>query len=177
MSDRKWRKGWIAAVGGLFAALALAATALAVPGGGGVIDPGTEFYVPKADHGAVAQIADLTSSGDKADAALVRAMVETPQAVWFTGGTPGSVEQDVRATVKRAVGKKVVPVLVAYNVPGRDCAQYSAGGAISGDAYRAWVDGFTAGLGSEKAVVILEPDGLRCCRPTAGSPIRTTASR
>ena len=74
-------------------------------------------------------------------------MIATPQAVWFTGGTPKDVQQDVKGTVQRAAGKGTVPVLVAYNVPGRDCAQYSAGGAATGDAYRAWIDGFATGLG------------------------------
>jgi endoglucanase len=72
--------------------------------------------------------------------------------------------------VKRAVGKKVVPVLVAYNVPGRDCAQYSAGGAVTGDAYKAWIEGFAAGIGSEKVVVILEPDGLALLPTDCGQP-------
>jgi endoglucanase len=53
-----------------------------------------------------------------------------------------------------------VPILVAYYVPGRDCSQYSAGGAPTGDAYRAWIDGFAAGLDNNPAIIILEPDGL-----------------
>src|SRR5262245_1600969 len=110
-----------------------AALTLFVGSGAGSIGPGTQFYVPKADHGATEQIATLTSSGDKAGAALIRKMIQTPQAVWLTGGTPKEVKQDVRATVERATDKGTVPVLVAYNVPGRDCAQYSAGGAATGD--------------------------------------------
>ena len=58
-------------------------------------------------------------------------MIETPQAVWFTAGTPRSVKQDVRTTVTRAAATGTVPVLVAYNVPFRDCAQFSAGGATT----------------------------------------------
>lgn len=124
------------------------------------LDPGTQFYVPKANHGAVEQIADLTSSGYKADANLIKEMIRTPQAVWFTQGTPKTVLQDVRNTVQRAADKGTVPVLVAYNIPFRDCAQFSAGGATTAEEYMAWIDGFAAGIGNEKAVVILEPDGL-----------------
>lgn len=124
------------------------------------LDPNTRFYVPPPNPGAKAQIADLTSSGNKADANLIRKMIETPQAVWFTQGTPKSVEQDVRNTVKRAAAKKTVPILVAYNIPFRDCAQFSAGGATSVAEYKAWIDGFAAGIGNARAVVILEPDGL-----------------
>ena len=51
-------------------------------------------------------------------------------------------------------------MLVAYNIPFRDCAQFSAGGATTTDEYLAWIDGFARGIGSAEAVVILEPDGL-----------------
>lgn len=159
------------------------------------LDPNTEFYVPKPNHGAKEQIADLTSNGKKNDADLVRGMIETPQAVWFTQGTPRSIEQDVRNTVKRATAKKTVPVLVAYNIPFRDCAQFSAGGAITVQEYKAWIDGFAAGIGSEKALVILEPDGLgiipyynsygsadgsnslEWCQPAEANPARAAAER
>ena len=124
------------------------------------LDPDTQFYVPKINHGAVEQIAVLTSSGDKADANLIQEMIDTPQAVWFEGGTPQKVQQAVKNTVKLAEGKKTVPVLVVYNIPFRDCAQFSAGGATSVEEYTAWIDGFAAGIGNAQAVVILEPDGL-----------------
>jgi endoglucanase len=62
--------------------------------------------------------------------------------------------------MKEAALEKRVPVLVAYNVPFRDCAQYSGGGAVDTAAYKAWIDGFAKGIGSAKAIVILEPDSL-----------------
>jgi len=124
------------------------------------LDPHTQFYVPAPNHGAIEQIAQLASSGDQADASLVKMMIETPQAVWFTRGTSKSVSQDVRNTVQRAADKGAVPVLVAYNIPFRDCAQFSAGGATSAAEYESWIDGFATGIGNSKAVVILEPDSL-----------------
>ena len=36
------------------------------------LDSNTQFYVAKPNHGAIEQIADLTSSGDKADANLIK---------------------------------------------------------------------------------------------------------
>jgi endoglucanase len=51
-------------------------------------------------------------------------------------------------------------VLVAYNIPLRDCGSYSAGGASSPDSYKAWIRAFAAGIGSRRAVVVLEPDAL-----------------
>ena len=81
-----------------------------------------------------------------------------PGATWFTDGTPGQVRREVADLVRRTDHK--VPVLVAYNLPYRDCGQYSEGGALSTAAYEAWIDGFAAGIGNNSAVVILEPDGL-----------------
>jgi endoglucanase len=102
----------------------------------------------------------LTAQGDKKAADLIRAMTDTAQAVWFEGGTPKQVRQDVRLTVTRAAAKRSVPVLVTYNIPFRDCAQFSAGGATTQDEYEAWIDGFASGIGERRAIVILEPDGL-----------------
>ncbi len=118
------------------------------------------FYVPKPDRDALVQIARLRSDGRKTDARLIKGMIETPQAVWFTGGSPSEVRRAVKATVKRARAHNEIPVLVAYNIPFRDCAQFSAGGATTTAEYLAWVDGFAKGIGKSKAVVILEPDGL-----------------
>ena len=56
--------------------------------------------------------------------------------------------------------QRAVPVVAAYHIPLRDCSQYSAGGAQSDAAYRAWIAALAKGLGSSKAVVILEPDAL-----------------
>jgi endoglucanase len=144
----------------LIASAPMLASAKSQTGDGASLDPNTQFYVAKPNHGAIAQIADLTSAGDKADAALIREMIELPQPVWFASGTPKDVQQDVKATVQRATGKGTVPILVAYSLPFRDCSQYSAGGVTSVQEYEAWIGGFAAGIGNNKAVVILEPDGL-----------------
>jgi endoglucanase len=144
----------------LIAALILSAPMLASAKSQAGLDPGTQFYVPKPNHGALEQIADLTSSGNKADARLIKTMIQTPHAIWFTQGTPKTVLQDVRNTVQRATDKGTVPVLVAYNIPFRDCSQYSAGGATSVMEYEEWIDAFAAGIGNAKVVVLLEPDGL-----------------
>jgi endoglucanase len=134
--------------------------ALVSPALGGDLDPDTELAVARPNHGAIEQIADLRAGGDHAAADLIEAMISTPHAEWYTQGTPKSVRQDVRSDVNRAAAKGTVPVLVAYNVPFRDCAQFSAGGATSVEEYEAWIDGFAAGIGAHESIVILEPDGL-----------------
>ena len=125
-----------------------------------VLDPRTRFFIPAPNPGAVQQIVDLAKGRKLVDAARITAMEATPHAVWFTDGSPADVKAAVRKTVKAAALLHTVPVLVAYNVPFRDCAQYSAGGAVDTAAYKAWIDGFADGIGSAQVVVILEPDGL-----------------
>jgi len=143
----------------VFWALAAAGCAAATSAVAGATTP-TGFYVPKPDKGALAQVSDLLSRQDKADAALIRAMTSESHAVWFTGGTPAEVQRQVNETVNAARGQHSVPVLVAYDVPFRDCGQYSAGGALDTEGYLAWIDGLARGIGSSEAVVLLEPDGL-----------------
>ena len=173
------------ALAGGFTALALAAMPLAnasplnasplaanrqavnVSAPGRALAPGTRFFVPRPPAGSVAQIKQLASEGGTADALLVAEMVTTPQAVWFDGTTPSGAQQTpvqvaeaVHRTMIEAALEDAVPVLVMYNIPGRDCAQYSAGGATSDQSYQDWATGFAKGLGNGQAVVIVEPDSL-----------------
>jgi endoglucanase len=145
------------------------------------LSPDTRFFVPPPSAGAPQQILALLKSGDGRDAALIGEMEATPRAVWFTSGTPAQVRQQVRQTMAEAAAERAVPVLVAYDIPGRDCAQYSAGGALSQAAYQAWISGFAQGIGKSQAVVILEPDALGnlpsdCGLPTSSYPF-TDAER
>lgn len=58
-----------------------------------------------------------------------------------------------------------VPVVVPYNIPQRDCRGLSAGGAGSASAYKTWIRAFAAGIGTRRAIVVVEPDavaGLDC---------------
>jgi endoglucanase len=86
-------------------------------GSGCKLDRETRFFVPPPDPGAIKQIATLIKSRDLKNAARLTAMITTPQAVWFTGGTPAEVEKSVKKTMAAAALEKRVPVLVAYNVP------------------------------------------------------------
>ncbi len=124
------------------------------------LSPRTEFYAPDPDDAALAQARALLKARDRNDARKLTALIDTPHAVWFTDGTPAEVTKAVRKTMDAADCGHRVPVLVAYNVPYRDCSQYSAGGAVDTAAYEAWIDGFAKGIGKDKAVVIIEPDGL-----------------
>jgi endoglucanase len=165
------------------ATLALGVLAMAVPsasastsaGGGHALSPGTRFYTPPPAQGSVHQILQLIESGRLKDAGLIAAMESVPSAVWLDGETtaqaaePGNlgweqadldVARQVRQTLFAARLQNAVPIFVAYNIPGRDCSQYSAGGAPSDAAYDAWIDAIGSALGDAKAVLLEEPDAL-----------------
>jgi endoglucanase len=119
----------------------------------------TRFYVDPAGDAARQAVTDLRHHR-AGDALAMAKLASWPQAQWFTDGTPAQVAASVRTLVRAAARQKSVPVLVAYNVPLRDCGLYSSGGAQSDAAYRAWIDGLVSGLGGGRSVVIVEPDGL-----------------
>jgi endoglucanase len=143
--------------------------------------PGTRFLVPPPNPDAVKQAVDLLRHGHLADAARLAKMLATPQAVWVTQGTPADARKAVQRAVALADAQHAVAVLVAYNIPGRDCGGFSAGGALTTADYKAWIDGFAAGVGVHKAVVILEPDALgllpSTCNGGTGEPGFTDAAR
>jgi endoglucanase len=137
--------------------LAAVAAVLAVPHAAGQRNPfaGRRLYV---DPNSLARRqADQWQRSRPADAARMRTIAAQPQAVWL-----GDWNRDVRSEVDQrlsAAGAALV-VLVAYNIPHRDCGLYSAGGARDGDAYRRWIISLAQGLRRRAAVVIVEPDGL-----------------
>lgn len=90
-------------------------------------------------------------------------IAQVPSAFWLTGSSQSL--NDVTPAVSRYViaaqRAQAMPLLVAYNLPGRDCSGgASAGGASDAAAYRQWIDHFINGIGNKPAVVILEPDAL-----------------
>jgi endoglucanase len=93
------------------------------------------------------------------DAALLTQIANQPVARWL-GGWVGDIGREVDNAVSTITGTGALPVFVAYNIPGRDCGQYSAGGANGTDAYRAWIRSFANGLRARQSLVVLEPDAL-----------------
>lgn len=93
------------------------------------------------------------------DAALVQQIANQPTAKWL-GDWVGDIGREVNAAVSTITGAGAVPVFVAYNIPGRDCGSYSAGGAGGSDAYRRWIRAFAGGIRGRNTLVILEPDAL-----------------
>lgn len=121
---------------------------------------GTRFWAGPPNPDAARQIKDLKRKGKTTQARRLQEMVNVPGSVWLTDGTPSDVETATADTITAAQHDDAVPVLVAYDLPQRDCGLCSSGGAADGQAYRDWIDGMAAGLGQARAVIVVEPDGL-----------------
>lgn len=149
---------WAAARLGVPVLLGLALGVVA-PSGAGQENPfaGRRLYVDPASPAR--RQADAWARSRPRDAALLRVIAEQPQAIWI-GDWVRDPRREVDARVSQIAGAGALPVFVVYNIPHRDCGQYSAGGARGGDDYRRWIIAFSQGLRRRPAVVILEPDGL-----------------
>src|SRR5882672_99312 len=100
----------------------------------------TRFFTPKPPNGSVQQVENLLNQGRLKDALLIVTMETIPHAVWLAGGTPSQVSATVTSTLQEANLERAVPVFVVYNIPGRDCGSYSAGGAQNTSDYETWID-------------------------------------
>lgn len=94
-----------------------------------------------------------------ADAAQMDKIARSPHAAWF-GDWNGNIQNAVDNYVSAATASGAVPVLVAYNIPVRDCGGLSGGGGATAADYRNWITGFASGLAGRRAIVILEPDAI-----------------
>ncbi len=94
-----------------------------------------------------------------ADAALMNKIADQPTGIWL-GGWSGDIRNAANEATTKASAAGSTPIFIAYNIPYRDCGGYSAGGTSGADAYRSWISGLKSGIGTRKALVILEPDAL-----------------
>jgi endoglucanase len=148
------------AVLGVAGTVALLPAGASAASGSKTLSSNTNFFVRVPDQAAVSQIEQLALHGDIADAVRIANMEVVPQAVWLDGGTPAAVTGLVETTLLEAELEHTVPVFVPYNVPGRDCGGYSAGGAQTTADYETWINAIAGAIGTRKAVVVLEPDAL-----------------
>jgi endoglucanase len=117
----------------------------------------SEFWVDPAST-AAKQVQEWRDQGRSADATELEKIARQPVARWI--GSDGDTADEVRGLVGQAKAAGRTAVLVAYNIPNRDCGLYSQGGASDDNAYRDWIGQFASGLGGTKTVVVLEPDAL-----------------
>jgi endoglucanase len=154
-----------------------AVSASANTGSGRTLSPDTRFYVDNHNK-AYDQALAYLKAGRLGDAVTMANLASWSVGQWFTGGASAAqTRADVTALMRKAKAKHQVPVIAAYNVPGRDCSQYSAGGASNTAEYQAWIDGLAAGIGGGQAVVILEPDGVALSPDQCGGTAEQQAAR
>ncbi|MFE3716544.1 glycoside hydrolase family 6 protein [Streptomyces cyaneofuscatus] len=114
-------------------------------------------YWVDPDSDAARQVRAWDRQGREDDAKALRRIADRPVALWPAWDAPGP---EIVAAAKAAAETKKSILLVAYNIPHRDCGLYSAGGAKDADAYRSWLGEFAEAIGDAPATVILEPDAL-----------------
>ncbi|MFC0628870.1 glycoside hydrolase family 6 protein [Kribbella deserti] len=140
--------------------LALLTPAVAAPAqaqvAGNPLEMSNGFYVDPESNSAkwVAQ------NQGHPDMALIRDRIATKAGARWFGNWSGDIGDAVNKFANDADVIEKLPVLVAYNIPGRDCGGHSGGGAGSAQAYKDWISEFSTALGGHPAIVIIEPDAL-----------------
>jgi endoglucanase len=140
-------------------ALILAAAAvLGVAGCSSAAAAGTRLYTyPGNPLFAAATL--LKDNGHQQEAAELTIVAKTSAGIWASG-QPGEMQQ-VRQVTATAAKAGAIPVIVAYNLPGRDaCGKFSSAGGITAAGYEAYIRGLAAAVGSGDDIVVVEPDGL-----------------
>jgi endoglucanase len=150
---------------------ATAAALLSMPAAALAANPfaNTTFYVDP--YSEAQQQADAWRATRPADAAQMDKVARQAQAYWFGDWNP-DVKSAVNSRVTTIVAAGAMPVLVAYNIPDRDCSGYSVGGAATAADYKTWIRAFASGIAGRKAAVVLEPDALAMldqCSAATGS--------
>lgn len=108
---------------------------------------------------AALQAQEWQSQGRTEDARRMGAIAAQPVPQWVTAPT-GHVGAQVSAYVQKAKGAGQRPFLVAYHVPNRDCASFSAGGAENTKDYAAWIRELADAVKGTDALVVVEPDAV-----------------
>jgi endoglucanase len=116
----------------------------------------TAFY---SDPASQARLWVAANAADSRAATISSGIAQQAFGKWF-GEWSGDIGSAVGNYVSAAQSAGKVPLLVAYNIPSRDCGAYSAGGSSGGEAYKSWISAFAGAIGSQPAIVILEPDAL-----------------
>ncbi|MGP3637524.1 glycoside hydrolase family 6 protein, partial [Streptomyces sp. 24-1644] len=124
---------------------------------GGAAPSAAAPYWVDPDSDAARQVRIWEKQGRTEDAKILKRISTRPVADWPAGDEPAA---GIRAAVRSAARRDQSVLLVAYNIPHRDCGAYSAGGAADADVYRGWIGAFADAIGNAPATVVLEPDAL-----------------
>lgn len=120
---------------------------------------GTALYVDP-DSNPARQVRALEQAGQPQQAEELAGRIgRHPVARWFTGQEPDPFPAAEQLSTA-AAARGEAAVVTVYDLPERDCGQYSAGGAPDDEAYLRYVGALAAGLGDRASVVVLEPDAV-----------------
>ncbi|MDI3404386.1 glycoside hydrolase family 6 protein [Streptomyces cavernicola] len=166
--DRSAGRGWKASAAAVGAVLLIAGCSSGEsgkdpdPGGSPVRQQpkASDPYWVDPQGNAAKQVAEYRHDGNDRDAEQIEKIASQPVAEWITDPDAAAAETQVREHTEAATKADRDALLALYNIPHRDCGQYSKGGAADGNAYRTWIDAVAKGIGDRRATVVLEPDAL-----------------
>lgn len=118
---------------------------------------GAKFYVNPNSNARKTAIEWGTTR--PADASEMEKIATRSHAGWFNEWV-GDIHTAVTGAMSAAESQGALPLLVAYNIPDRDCGGLSGGGGATPAGYRTWITAFANAIAGRKAAVILEPDAL-----------------
>jgi endoglucanase len=101
----------------------------------------------------------LLRESDPEQSKALKKIADNGGADWIGNWTP-NVGNWVGKRVTAILKTGSIPLFISYNLPKRDCGNYSAGGIEKAEAYKKWITAFANGIGQRRAAVIVEPDAL-----------------
>lgn len=116
----------------------------------------SSLYVDPTNNAARQARTWMASHGDNQG---LQRLLASPMANWY-GNWTADVQSATASYVGAAATVSQMPVLVAYNIPNRDCGGQSSGTVVTDAGYSNWIANFAAGIGNRPAIVILEPDAV-----------------
>lgn len=117
----------------------------------------TSFFDPGTN--ADAAVLRLRDHGHDAEADLVQKIADQPIGIWLGTWTNDPTGQ-VKSVAENSAKAQQIALFIVYNIPGRDCGLWSAGG-LPEDQYLGWIQKLADGVVPGSVVwFILEPDAL-----------------
>jgi endoglucanase len=150
-----------------------AAAALATAVACGAASTGAAALYPYPANPLYGSAAGHQGGDAQARAAELKTIAQTPSGIW-AAGQAGDIAM-VRTVTAAAGQAHAIPVIVAYNLPGRDsCGGLSGKAGLSAAGYQTWIGQLAGAIGAGHDIVIVEPDGLAdivrgCLGPAASA--------
>lgn len=104
-----------------------------------------------------AKLAKSLQNTNPKQAATMDKLAAQPTGRWLTSVKSLTVLPAYLASARSA---KAAPILVAYNVPFRDCGRYSASNLSSIDDYKSFIDTLSKTIANDSVIIVLEPDAI-----------------